>query len=341
MTDEQPPDEGSPNSPDRTDADRVSEEELDEVLSQASALALDLSEEVGTAEQAPPHTHPRADLSGPPDVHADLDAELRELEKLVAETGAEIDSDSDETGVEAPQPGDRTQTRAATASDTPGTPSSDHSDTPDGSDSTEAAPAAPPSDLQVPDFMAEFTQPEESAGPEPPESSPPAVTEDASVPDEMPDFMSELTQPSEPSSEAAGPLESSVKDATGPPSRDVDRLDDQRPAPSMPDNNRQRASGDSPILQEWGEPRATVLEEEESTGRSLGADTAAKLRELVRLATARLSPLANTTCDRVVTLLEVVDRPMARVGGRIRYVVGWLAVATVGTSLVVYILSLF
>lgn len=46
-------------------------------------------------------------------------------------------------------------------------------------------------------------------------------------------------------------------------------------------------------------------------------------------------------CDKVVFVLEKIDKPISGVGDLIRRIVGWVAVATLGTSVIVYIISLF
>lgn len=346
MTDEQPPDETSPNIPDRADADLVPEQELDDVLAQASSLASDLSAELGPAEQATPDTGPRADPGGPPDVLAvDLDAELRELEKLVAETGSEIDPGPHQSGDEAPLPQDRSQaqTLPATAGDNLQGPLDDLPTAGEDSGSTEAASNARPDGLRVPDFMAEFTQSGESAESDQPESSEPTATEDASAADELPDFMSELTHPAEPSSdvveERSTASEPNVDEADGLRASDADLLDDLTSVPSIPDNDMPNASGDAPAPEGWGE-FGTTVPDEGSSENSLAANAASRLKALARQAAARLSPSATAACDRVISLLEVLDRPTVRIGDRVRHIAGWIAVATVGTSLVVYILSL-
>ncbi len=50
---------------------------------------------------------------------------------------------------------------------------------------------------------------------------------------------------------------------------------------------------------------------------------------------------AYWVCDKAVFVLEKIDKPVSGVGDLIRRVVGWVAVATLGTSAIVYIISLF
>ncbi len=346
MTDEQPPDETSPNVPDRADADVVPEQELDEVLAQASSLASDLSAELGAAEQATPDTGPRANRGGPPDTLVDLDTELRELEKLVAETGSQIDPDSGKNGADAGLLQDQSDTQAppATAADNLQGRLDALPTAGEDSVSTDTTPNARSDGLQVPDFMAEFTQSGKSAESDQPESSEPTAAEGASVADESPDIMSELTQSAGSSSdvpeEPATVSERSVDEADGLGAPDADLFDDLTSVPSIPDDDMPNTSGDTRTPEGWGE-FGTAVSDEGSAESSLATSAASRLKTLARLVAARLSPSATAACDRIVSLLEVLDRPMDRIGDRVRHIAGWIAVATVGTSLVVYILSLF
>jgi hypothetical protein len=43
---------------------------------------------------------------------------------------------------------------------------------------------------------------------------------------------------------------------------------------------------------------------------------------------------------RAVTLLEIVDRPTTKLGGTVRQLIGWAALATLGTALIVFLFSL-
>jgi hypothetical protein len=45
-------------------------------------------------------------------------------------------------------------------------------------------------------------------------------------------------------------------------------------------------------------------------------------------------------CDRALSLLEVIDRPLAKLGSSIRRAIGWFAIATAATAVVAYLISL-
>ena len=44
-------------------------------------------------------------------------------------------------------------------------------------------------------------------------------------------------------------------------------------------------------------------------------------------------------CELGVIGLEAADKPLVRLGPRIRMVAGWLALATLGTSVIVFVVS--
>jgi hypothetical protein len=282
-------------------ADLVSEQELDDVLAQASALASDLSDEVGAIgrdgsdpEPAPQTQQPTG--TGAPGV--DLDTELRELEKLVSETGDQLGPDS----------ADSDQARAPFAQDDPG-------------------PQTPPNALDVPDFMAELTEPDRAADAGQPENAPPTTTDQSESLADDPAAPQEAAQTPHAEGQLTGEAQSpafqdhSAHDPHAKDNAHFDGSDLTAARDTEPETDSQRQSDTPP---------------EDPTPPQPG-----RFEELARRATARLSPLAATTCDHIVTALEVVDRPFARVGNRIRYLAGWIAIATVGTSLVVYFLSLF
>ena len=58
-------------------------------------------------------------------------------------------------------------------------------------------------------------------------------------------------------------------------------------------------------------------------------------------AAARLSPIALFICERTVSLLEKINGPLGALGETPRRVIGWVAVATFATSLIVLLISLF
>jgi len=339
MTDKQQPDDGSSSFSDGTDADPVSEGQIDDALAEASSLASTLSEEVGTASHDLPQAERYASKDAPSDTALDLDAELRELEKLVADTGHEIDAVPGGPGRPSPPADDGQEHVQQASSGVPQEASSqDHSKTADPSAPCGATEGSPSSELSVPDFMAEFAEPDGPATAEQAVSSEPATEEDTSAADDMPDFMSELTQPSDPGLDPPDP--SSAGPDTDTERSNFGQSDGLAPGPGQSENGLQGASAD-PSAHEDRQGLDGAGPGQDGMADPSESATTAKFKKLVQLLGLRLSPTAAAACDKAVTVLEVADRPMGRVGGRVRYIIGWLAVATVGTSIVVYILSLF
>ena len=54
----------------------------------------------------------------------------------------------------------------------------------------------------------------------------------------------------------------------------------------------------------------------------------------------RLTQVALAACERGASLLEALDKPTANLSGSVRRVIGWIAIATVGTSLLLMLMSL-
>ena len=78
-------------------------------------------------------------------------------------------------------------------------------------------------------------------------------------------------------------------------------------------------------------------------GRSEASTSVRRLPRLVALRSfirhLTLPPLSVS--EGVAGLLEVMDRPARRLGPGARQAIGWLAIATLGTSLIVFLVSLF
>ncbi len=66
----------------------------------------------------------------------------------------------------------------------------------------------------------------------------------------------------------------------------------------------------------------------------------AAFANVIRKATTPLSPMVLAGCERAVTLLESIDRPLGRISDPVRRLLGWLAIATIATSLLVFLYSL-
>lgn len=282
MTDELPPDQPQPDAPNGADSELVSADELDEVLSQAAALATDLSSELGVTDGTP-------DSSGSPDAPAirkeapaDLDRELNDLQQLVATAGEELND-------EPASPND------------PGGP-----DTHPQAFKSERSSSGDSYD--VPDFMSEFTEPQQpDAAPDEsrqPQSKPPPVN------------------PSESTSESASQTKSV-----------------HIPKPGVVGTGMIGVVGTAP-------PTPAVKDESPAIVKDDPADDASppsiakKSRRIAREAGSRLSPLALRLGLQGVRVLERIDRPIRGVSRPVRRLIGWIAIATLGTATIVFLISL-
>lgn len=272
MTDEQPQDQ-IPDPADSANSKAAPEDDLDALLAEASSLAGELSEEVGTAEVVAPSS----EISQAPDTAVDpgdnLDAQLAELEELARTTGSEIGAAPEEPSESAPQA--------------------------DSIPSQDSAPPTGPTPAQeektksaVPAFMDEFTRQEE----------PPA---------------GELPAPESPAPPVPGIINSETV-------RNLPTLDD---IPSLDDTPTRKAG--------VREQQHAESDESQPAGKRF------TLPDPIRRVAARLSPAALVVCERSVSLLETIDKPLGKVGASPRRVIGYVAIATFTTSLIVLLISLF
>ena len=149
-------------------------------------------------------------------------------------------------------------------------------------------------------------------------------TGDPSAPSEgdLPDFMQEFTQPATDS-----PQESEnqkLPDLSEPVSETSSVSSAHQPTTPKADAE----SGKS--TRSTGQAATT-----DHTGRQKG------MRLLITRLGHALSPMAIRATDKAVSVLEVVNSPTQRIGIGIRTAVGWLAIATIGTSVLVFLTSLF
>lgn len=273
MADEHSPEQPASDSPGGEDISFVADKDLDDVLAQAAGLAADLSRELGAGEDPSESTDGLTAPGGGEDRQADLDATPQDIDQPAQRNVAESDP------APAPSPDDP------------------------GSDSPDA----------VPDFMAEFTQEEDS-----PETAPTESQERAANSQEP------VTPPSavgSPANQALRPGGSAKPGIVGTGMLGVVGTVSPAPAVSNPAPPPGAPSGQTNTASETSE----------------SPKIASSLRQAVALA----SPLVWSVCDRALSLLELIDRPLAKLGSSIRRAIGWLAIATAGTALVAYLISLF
>jgi hypothetical protein len=174
-----------------------------------------------------------------------------------------------------------------------------------------AEPGPSANGYAVPDFMAEFTQSEE-----PPESG-----------DSAPEASGEARQPSA----ASGAVEGE-RGRTQPEERPA-------PRPGVVGTGMIGVVGTPyPKLSDAEMPLVPLPDEQ--VDPETQASPVGGWGHRIRAGATLLSPIVLCVCARAVHLLEQIDRPFARLGHNVRRVIGWIAVATVGTSLFVYLFSL-
>lgn len=244
---------------------QVSEGDLDDVLANASALAEDLSEQVGASSghvAAEPATSSADDATLP----SDIDAELMELERLVASAGQELD--------DANEPGDE---RA---------PLIDEPDVTSEAGAPSDAGAASPDTTSIPDFMAEFTRSE-----------------------------------GEVDRSAGAPGTANGQSAHSPVIA---------PRPGVVGTGMVGAAGDM----------GASSKADAGSEAGLTSGLMSKLMMRARRVVERVGLPALRWGEKAVALLEVIDRPFGRLGNSVRRVIGWVALATAGTSVLVFLYSL-
>ncbi len=285
MTKEQPPDKSSPDPLEGAGSGAISDQELDDVLAQASSLADDLAEEVGLAEKSDQQGEPHE----PPDGAADLDAELSELEQLVADASSEVNEEAESADETAPSAEEST-------------PRSEK----------------PP----IPDFMEEFTRPQEPADAEPAATKTPAST--------APPDPATTSETKEQDADASGTTLSAKPGVVGTGMIGVVGA----PLSTPPTDDRATEGTEA-------SDTAAPTEEDDTPETASYVSVVARLVHTVKQSAGRFSTMGLTLCNRALGLLEVVDRPFARLGEPVRRVIGWIAIATVGTAVIVYMISLF
>ncbi|UCE61301.1 MAG: hypothetical protein JSU63_06045 [Phycisphaerales bacterium] len=357
MTDESVPDPPSPE-PAGTDGEDPYEDELDALLAAATTLATEMSDEIGAPEEPT-----QASSSDPEDDSPkDVEAQLGNLEGFLDQTSREIGttpdkSDEDGISMDAGEPpgtvlpavekveGDEVAPASEgdavdaveedqAAPQMAETDDADETMQPTGEDANAATTTSP----EIPDFMDEFTRPEGEAAPDPEESTEPAETAPA-----VPDFMSEFT---EPEGDAGGSPNAEEQPAGQTSGADVpDFMAEFTDSAAATDSKASSVeNGPAPaahVQNTAAENESFVGADDDETGAESGSGTGGFTSRLPRQVVARLEPLGLLACEGGVRALEAIDKPTQRVGNVARRIIGWVAIATLGTSVIVYICSLF
>jgi hypothetical protein len=221
--------------------------------------------------------------------------------------GEDRPTDLDATPQDIGQP---VQTNAAESDSAPAPESESAPSTPE----PVPSPDDPVSDspYAVPKLTAEFTRPEDS-----PETAPAGSQERAA------NSQKPVTPPSavgSPANQAPRPGGSSKPGVVGSGTMGVVGTPSPAPADSNPAPPPGAPSG--------------------QTDLAPGTPESPQIASPLRQAVARASPLVWSVCDRALSLLEVIDRPLAKLGSSIRRAIGWFAIATAATAVIAYLISL-
>jgi len=281
----------TPSGPNDAQLGAVTEQELDNLLSRASTLAADASQQVGVPESPPGAPLPPS----PAELSATLDDELSRLDGLVTSAASEVGAESASVNMDS-QPGVDAAPRAA--------------------DSTGAAATR-----GVPDFMMEFTAPASEA---PSKGS----TSTEAPPARTPSPASTARRAPEPAP-AGGPPDPKSAHSGAPT------------ATSAPPASPLTATAKSGIVG-TGMLGVVSTTKPQSETAAVNGTTAEVGNEGAGTGSGSskggLAKLMSLALGIVVRVLDVVDRPFARLGDGLKDIIGWIALATLGTALVVYMI---
>lgn len=182
---------------------------------------------------------------------------------------------------------------------------------------------------------------------EPPSDIPAASSAESTPASAIPEFMNEFTLPkgrddaiTEPSMEAT--LDASLASSQ----TQSERARQVNPAVQSGSKPGIVASGfTEPVGVKNVQPPSEVTvqptprSEPDRKSRSL-LERFAKVFGLATSAAHRLTPMLLPAAEKVVGVLEKTDRPFARLKPPFRRAIGWLAIATLGTSVLVFVWSL-
>ncbi len=293
--------------PDSKDA--TQDRSLDEAIAAAADMASELAEEVGTAEQGATSRaqRPINDLdivNSEKSKESELDSQLADVERLAGETATQV------------------------------------SPAPMGQPISEKPKKAPP---PVPDFMAEFTEPPASASVA---SAPPSEASQESPPKPAPSEWADIEAATSPEpdaeekqfitamqgSELAAPEIASENADTGSPidCAKSQTATDQAPVPQNAAPPGIVGSTPKPLQRlQTAQRRFDAAAEPDISFKS----HAPGIKEKIHTAAA-------DAADRAVNALETINRPFDWISPGIKQALGWVAIASLATSIVVAVVSL-
>jgi len=300
---------------DADNSEQPSLDQLDALLEEASALAEDLSLEIAGDDPFLGITDPDQADDGSAEHDTAIpgvDAQLESVDELIVEAQSAL-------GAEAPAISEGEA--SSSADDIPDFTQDTASPESGASEKASLDEPAPEASVEaIPDFMQEFTQPDadESASGQ---AEPDAEALSTSV-DDIPDFMTDLATPDS--------AQATSQDA--PTSVAVD---------SSPKLGRVGTS-----FENVAAAPASEVEPVASLGSILSRlPKWIPIHLVQRIPVAKIRAmslaLAIKVVEKGVDLLEVADRPTQRIGFKPRQLIGLVAISTLGTALVVFVISMF
>lgn len=173
-----------------------------------------------------------------------------------------------------------------------------------------------------------------------------AITDKGEPRGDVPDFMAEFTRP--------GPEESrleteNVNNSPSLPGASTNQMDHEDSTPDLTRTLRPGVVGTGMIgsiasgkdASDKERAAAESPEESSETGADESTDRVEVSKRIARTATTRLRPVAVGLALRGVRLLERLDGPVSGVAASVRRAIGLMAIATLGTAVIVYLVSLF
>ncbi len=342
MAEERQNDQPAPDSSADDLLDAAATEDIDALLASASSLAAELKDDLGEdGQENAPQESPNSPVDSEEDVTDSVDHKLAEMEQLLDDTNNELGQDENQGDDES----DDRDTESVTTASTEKTDNLDDSEnTPASLDlekkpqdqeekaAQEAQTAAPPRenvdsedgefnlDTSIDDFKAA------AAALEPSEKESAKRDLDADLSAEI-DAATASSASDHGSSKGIDFDESEFEGDTD----DLPSLDDKEPSQSPPKSQPKQNANETA---KTDDDKNVSEEDEEDASPSVSV-----VGRILQKITGRFNPILMILASFVATGLEIIDRPFARISERFRILIGYIAIATLATTAVVFVLA--
>ncbi|MCO6436610.1 MAG: hypothetical protein J5J06_05935 [Phycisphaerae bacterium] len=310
------PSPGDQNRPDQApEPSEGGEQDLDALLAQAAALVDEVSSDLGRVDAGGAERDSLSDLDavGGESTTEAVERQIGEVDELLGQTRQALGPSS-------------TKSHTGKLDANLGDPLEAPSDSPSSGD-------------EIPDFMSEFTRSAEPADPlqEDKRGIGRPVTEGVQETTDHDGIESIADQSrSTPGGVESDPgEESAARDPKPGPKSGVGRISSFSKPPEPIDPEAMFDDDSIPSIEEEGEVTAG------GDGASEGTEERAAGGSAKRVLLRSAEGLAHSAANAGVSLVEWVDRPLARSGDRVREIVGLCALATAATAVILLIVSLF